>query len=59
VQAEPPHWLDEISLSKTPGHHFSPWLMKGAEIWGHSRNTYQQKVQLCRTKIQHTCFEHW
>jgi hypothetical protein len=34
VHAEPPHWLHEISLSKTVAHHFSPTLMAGAEFWG-------------------------
>ncbi len=34
VHSEPPHWLHEISLSKTVGHQFSPRLMMGAEFWG-------------------------
>jgi hypothetical protein len=41
VHAEPPHWLHEISLSKTAfGHQFSPRLMAGAEFWGPGKKTY-------------------
>jgi hypothetical protein len=36
VHVEPSHWLHEISISKTVGHHFWPGLMAYAEIWGHS-----------------------
>jgi len=32
VHAEPSHWLYEISISKTVGHHFWPGLMAGAEL---------------------------
>jgi hypothetical protein len=32
VHAEPSHWLHEISISKTVGHHFWPRLMAGAEF---------------------------
>jgi hypothetical protein len=34
VHAQPSHWLQEISISKTVCHHFWPGLMAGAEIWG-------------------------
>jgi hypothetical protein len=36
VHVEPSHWLHEIFISKTVGHHFWPGLMAYAEIWGHS-----------------------
>ncbi len=36
VHAEPPHWLHEISASRTVGHHLLRRLMAGAEFWGHS-----------------------
>ncbi len=36
MHVEPSHWLHEISISKTVGHHFWPGLMAYAEIWGHS-----------------------
>jgi hypothetical protein len=34
LHSEPSHWLHEISISKTVGHHsFWPGLMAGAEFW--------------------------
>jgi len=32
VHVERSHWLYEISLSKTVGHHFWPGLMAGVEF---------------------------
>ncbi len=36
MHAEPSHWLHEISISKSVGHHFWPGLMAGSVIWGHN-----------------------
>jgi hypothetical protein len=38
VHAERSHWLHEISISKTVGHHFWPGLIARAKIWGQRKN---------------------
>ncbi len=53
VHAEPSHWLHEISISKSVGHHFWPGLMAGSVIWGHS---VRIAVWGCRPDLLQTIF---